>query len=148
MILAHAYDSWVGWTLCLLIAIAVGAYRRWCLYFWERIEILPNLDDGDKKSEDLHLHAYVPGWRSRKFRIGSWLMAAACSGLGAGWATVLLRGVNIQRDVWYFLGILLTRWVLSALLGIGAATYALRRHDSEDCDHRPLHSDQRVGNHL
>jgi hypothetical protein len=126
MILAYPHPSWKLCALCLLIAVAAGAYRRWCLYFGERIEILPTLDDGDKRSEDLHLDAYVPGWKSNKFRIGLWLLVAACSTLGAAWGTVLLRGVNIQPDIWYFLGILLTRWVLSALLGTSVANYALR----------------------
>lgn len=148
MLLTFPHPSWLDCAACLLIAVAIGAYRQWCIYFWERIELLPSAGDSDTLPEDLRLSAYVPGWKSNKVRVGSWLLAAACSGLGAGWATVILRGVNIQRDVWYFLGIVLTRWVLSALLGIGAATYALRRHDSEDCEHRPLHSDQRVGNHL
>jgi hypothetical protein len=83
-------------------------------------------DDGDNKPEDLPLGAYVPGWKSLKVRIGSWLLVAACSTLGAAWGTVLLRGFHIQPGIWYFLGILLTRWLLSALLGTSVANYTLR----------------------
>ncbi|MGD0226816.1 MAG: hypothetical protein ABSF71_31190 [Terriglobia bacterium] len=126
MILALPNNSWVGCAMCLLIAVLVGAYRQWCIYFWERIELLPIADDGDNKSEDFHLNAYVPGWKSNKFRIGSWLLVAACSTLGAAWGTVLLRGFNFEHRIIYFLGILLTRWLLSALLGMSVANHTLR----------------------
>jgi len=117
--------------LCLFIAFAVGTYRHWCISFWERIEILPDAADGDIMSEELRLGAYVPGWKSNNFRVGSWLLVAACSTLGAGWGTVLLRGAQTVHAALFFLGILLTRWALSVTLGIGAASLALRRHWTE-----------------
>ena len=41
-------------------------------------------------------------------------------------AGVLLRGFDIGLGSKYFLGILLTRWLLSALLGRSVANYTLR----------------------
>jgi hypothetical protein len=94
---------------------------------WERIELLPTAGDRAILPEDLHLDDYVPGWKSENFRIGSWFFVAGCSILGAAWATILLRGTDIRPGIKYFLGILLTRWVLSAIIGIGAAYFAQRR---------------------
>ena len=76
----------------------------------------------------LRLNDYVPGWKSKKFRIGSWLFVAACGTLGAAWTTLLLRGPDIRPGIGYFLAILLARWVLSAITGIGAANYSLRKY--------------------
>ena len=82
MIHAPMHPSWFACTACVLLALAAGAYRR-CIYFWERIELLPSTDDDNILPEDLRLNDYVPGWKSKKFRIGSWLFVAAVD-LGRG----------------------------------------------------------------
>lgn len=128
MIHAPMHPSWFACTACVLLALAAGAYRQWCIYFWERIELLPSTDAGNILPEDLRLNDYVPGWKSKKFRIGSWLFVAACGTLGAAWTTLLLRGPDIRPGIRYFLAILLARWVLSAITGIGAANYSLRKY--------------------
>jgi hypothetical protein len=110
--------------LCLLIAVVVGAYRHWCKYLWIRTAIVLVADAGDNKPEELRLGACVPGWKSIKVRIGSWLLVAAFSTLGAAWGA--LRGFDIGQGSKYFLGILLTRWLLSALLGRSMANYTLQ----------------------
>ena len=46
--------------------------------------------------------------------------------IGRVQAGVLLRGFDIGLGSKYFLGILLTRWLLSALLGRSVANYTLR----------------------
>jgi hypothetical protein len=124
MILAFPHTSWVVCALGLLIAVVVGAYRHWCKYLWIRTAIVLVANAGDNKPEELRLGAYVPGWKSIKVRIGSWLLVAACSTLGAAWGAV--RGFDIGQGSKYFLGILLTRWLLSALLGRSVANYTLR----------------------
>ena len=126
MTLAFPITSWVVCALCLLIAVVVGAYRHGCKYLWIRTAIVLVANAGDNKPEELRLGAYVPGWKSIKVRIGSWLLVAAFSTLGAAWGAVLLRGFDIGQGSKYFLGILLTRWLLSALLGRSVANYTLR----------------------
>ncbi len=131
MLYAFARTPGFACALCLLIAVAAGAYRQWCLRLWERIELLPTADDRDYKSEDARLGAYVPGWKSNNFRVGSWFLVTACSTFGAAWGTILLRATGIVHAGLYFLGILLTRWALSATLGLGAANLALRKYATE-----------------
>jgi hypothetical protein len=53
LIPAYPNSSWVGCALCLVIAVAVGAYRQWCICFWERIEILLPADDGYPSCEPI-----------------------------------------------------------------------------------------------
>ena len=84
-----------------------------------RTEIVVMATAGDNKTEELRLGPYVPAWKSRQVRIGSWLLVAAFSTLGAALAT----GFDIQHSSKYFLGILLARWLLSALLGRAVAGY-------------------------
>jgi hypothetical protein len=124
MILAFPNISLVVCALCLLIAVVAGVYRHWCKYLWIRTAIVLVANAGDEKPEQLRLGAYVPAWKSIKVRIGSWLLVAACSTLGAAWGAV--RGFGIGQASKYFLGILLTRWLLSALLGRSVANYTLR----------------------
>lgn len=130
MILAYPPMPSLVCAVCLFIAVAVGAYRQWCLHVWEVIEILPSADDWDNKSRDLRLSAYAPGWKSNNFRVGSWLVVAACSTLGGAWESFFLRGSEIEHGIQCFLGILLIRWLLSAALGISAASFALRRQET------------------
>jgi hypothetical protein len=126
MILAFPNTSLVVCALCLLIAVVVGAYRHGCKYLWIRTAIVLVADGGANKRQDLHLGAYLPGWKSIKVRIGSWLLVAACSTLGAALGAVLPQRFDIGHGSKYFLGILLTRWLLSALLGRSVANYTLR----------------------
>ena len=123
MTLAFPIISWVVCALCLLIAVVVGTYRHGCKYLWIRTAIVLVGNAGDNKPEELRLGAYAPGWKSIKVRIGSWLLVAAFSTLGAAWGAVLLRGFDIGQGSKYFLGILLARWLLSALLGRSVAKY-------------------------
>ena len=125
MILAFPNTSLVVCALCLLIAVAVGAYRHGCKYLWIRTLIVLVADGGANKRQDLHLGAYVPSWKSIKVRIGSWLLVAACSTLGAALGTVLNQRFDIEQGS-EFGGILLTRWLLSAVLGRSVANYTLR----------------------
>jgi hypothetical protein len=127
MIIAFSRISWVGCALCMLMAVVVGAFRHWCMYLWKRTGILRIAAGKDNKAEELRLGPYVPTWKSRKVQLGSWLSVAACSILGAALGTVPPQGFDIGHFSNYFLGILLTRWLLSALLGRGVANYTLRR---------------------
>jgi hypothetical protein len=79
---------------------------------------------GDEQSKELRLGAYVPGWNSIKVRIGSWLSVVAFSTVGAAWVAV--RSFDSGEGSRYFLGILLARWLLSALLGRSVANYTLQ----------------------
>ena len=126
MILAFRNTSLVACALCLLVAVVVGAFRHWCAYLWKRTGIVLIAAGGGNKTEELRLGAYVPAWKSRNVRLGSWLLVAACSTLGAALVTVLPKDFDIGRGGKYFLGILLIRWLLSALLGKGVANYTLR----------------------
>jgi len=125
MTLAFSHTAWVACALCLLIAVVVGAYRHGCKYLWIRTAIVLVAGAGDNKPGKMRLGAYVPGWESRKVRIGSWLLVAAFSTLAAALGTVLSRGFDFGQGSKYFLGILLTRWLLSALLGRIVAEYTL-----------------------
>ena len=84
MTLAFPLTSWVVCALCLLIAVVVGAYRHWCKYLWIRTAIVLVANAGDNRPGELRLGAYVPGWKSIKVRVGSWLLVAAFSTLGRG----------------------------------------------------------------
>jgi hypothetical protein len=80
---------------------------------------------GSGHADDLFLDAYIPAWKLRRLRIGSWLLVAALSILGVYLRTFLLQppGIRLHTDV--FVEILLIRWLLSALLGGSAADYTL-----------------------
>ena len=85
MILAIPNSSLVVCALCLLVAVVVGAFRHWCIYLWNRTETVVLAAGGDDPSEEWRLGPYVPAWKSRQVRMGSWLLVAACSTLGAAW---------------------------------------------------------------
>ena len=127
MILTFPSTFLVGGALCLLVAVVVGAFRHWCIYLWNRTETVVLAAGGDNL--ELRLGPYVPAWKSRQVRMGSWLLVAAYSTLGAAWATV--RGFDFGM---YFWGILLIRWLLSALLGTGVANHTLRQAQSLQMD--------------
>jgi hypothetical protein len=138
MILAYLNPSWVVCALCLLIAVVIGAFRHWSIYLWNRTEIVVVATGGDNKTEELRLGPYVPAWKSRQVRIGSWILVAAFSILGAALAT----GFDLQRK--YFLGILLARWLVSVVLGRSVASYtekvAERQSAVNSLQSREVHS--------
>ena len=135
MIFPFPNTSLIVGALCLLIAVVVGAFRHWCIYLWKRTEVVPVAAGGGDETEELRLGAYIPAWKSHKVRMGSWLLVAACSSLGAALGAVLLRGFDSGHGSTYFLEFLFTRWLLSALLGRGLASYTLRKAENLRIDH-------------
>jgi hypothetical protein len=79
------------------------------------------------KTEEFRLGAYIPAWKSRRVRIGSWLAVAACSLLGATCGAILLKRPGLMHGGRAFLAILFARWVLSALLGARLAVYTQKK---------------------
>ena len=140
MTLTFPNTSWLVYAPCLLIAVAIGAFRHWSIYLWNRTEIVVIATGGNHTTEELRLGPYVPAWKSLHVRTGSWLLVAACSTLGAALAT----GFAIQHSSKYFLGILLARWLLSALLGRSVASYtekvAGRQSTVNSLQSREVHS--------
>jgi hypothetical protein len=122
MIFEFSNTSLMVCALCLLIAVVIGAFRHWSIYLWNRTEIVVIGTAGGNKTEEWRLGPYVPAWKLRRVRIRSWLLVTAFSTLGA----VLATSFDIQCGSKHFLGILLARWLLSALLG-GVGSYALRQ---------------------
>jgi hypothetical protein len=127
MIVALNNTHLVDCALFLLMAVVVGVFRHWCVCLWNRTEVVLIADGGGSKTEELRFGAHIPAWKSRNLRIGSWLLVAACSTLGAALGTVLMQGFDVAHGSKYFFGILLVRWFLSVLLGRGLAIYTLRR---------------------
>ncbi len=80
MIHAPMHPSWFACTACVLLALAAGAYRQWCIYFWERIELLPSTDDDNILPEDLAAERLRAGMEVQK---------------------VPNRVVALRRGVWY-----------------------------------------------
>jgi hypothetical protein len=117
----------LGAAVCLLIAVAIGAYRQWYLRLLKTVELdMPETeleaDEGPVPDVKLSERKF---WR---VRIATWFLVTALSVDGAALRTSQLDPPGVQRQQFAFLSILLIRWILSAVVGRSYAIHTLRKH--------------------
>ena len=102
---SHAIMVYTVALICMLIAIFVGSWRHYCI-FWEK-----------------NLRTNCPlGWRNSIFRFGS-LIIVFCASV---WVSFVGAGLVISQIYelhWWFLFLVLflSRWLISKALGQGKA---------------------------
>jgi hypothetical protein len=117
---------------CLLLAILVGAYRQFCIHLLSRTLCIEVTDD-QGQAKTVPLGTYCPAWLSARHRLSSWLLVAVSSLWGAGVVatTPMLPPTVDPSDTWgfgtVFVVALVSRWILSAVLGRGLAMYCLHQ---------------------
>jgi len=107
-------------SICILLAVSVGAIRQICIYFLAHTFPF-QITDARGKELTFRLGTYVPAWLSPRFRYGTWLFVAVTSVSAAG----LLTAVTSR---YVFATTLILRWGFSA----GLARISVRWIDEKE----------------
>ena len=65
-------------SICILLAVLLGAFRQLCSYMLSRAAPIQTSDIHGKEST-LYLGTYFPGWLSLRYRLWTWLVVALSS---------------------------------------------------------------------